>query len=286
MNRQESLLTTREKSRLPDGGTLNLKKKWIFFLFSNFSFLISVFSQNIYDTEHSFQYARHLVDDKKYELAAKEYERLLFFNPGNDSLVFLLSRTYIHNKQFEKALNIIEPKSSETAFSHSYLNLLLLTKQFDKTKLFSEKFSAQEQKKNLARTFLLMGNWKKIKDVDLQNFIDEDERNLFSEAQKFRRKKPIIALGLSVIPGLGKVYTGNYSDAAMSFLTVGVCAVLAYRGFDKKGFESIPGWIYGGLGAGLYLGNFYGGFKAAKLRNKKYHEQFINELEEIIITAN
>ncbi len=42
--------------------------------------LISLFSkgQNLYDLEHSRQYANYLFQNQEYELAAKEYDRITF----------------------------------------------------------------------------------------------------------------------------------------------------------------------------------------------------------------
>ena len=255
----------------------------LFIISPSLSFFVS--AQNIYDSDHSLKYAEHLFSSGKYEIAAKEYERLLFFSPNNDSLIFHLSLSYLRSRQYEKSLSLIEPKAiSDSKFLNQYLNLLLLTRQYEKGKNFcTDNKNISDEKKNnfTARMLLCSGDWIKINETTVG--IKECEKLFFSEAQKFHRKIPVIALGLSVIPGLGKVYTKNYADAAMSFFTVGICSFLAYRGFDKKGIESVPGWFYGGLGAGLYLGNFYGGVKAAKTYNKNFHEHISNEMEEIIV---
>lgn len=259
-------------------------------IFSLFSYFLS--AQNIYDFEHSIKYADYLFSSEKYDKAAKEYERMLFFFPENDSLIFALSRAYLHSKQYEKSLSLIEPKTIQNDYKTSilYMNLLLLSNQFDKAKIHlssDNKLSENEKAGFNARSLLYSGNMKDLKEFNLdEEVLNGKERQLFDEAKLFRPKTPVVALSLSLIPGLGKVYTKNYADAAMSFLTIGFCSFLAYRGYEKKGVESIPGWFYGGLGAGLYLGNFYGSFKAAKIHNQKFHEHLRNEMEEIIVSEN
>ncbi len=254
-----------------------------FLYFVLFSFSLS--AQDIYDAEHSLKYAEHLFNSKKYENAAKEYERLLFFHPENDSLLFYLSRSYLLARQYEKSLFLIEPKIADSKYTSPYLNLLLLTRQYEKGKIFcsgNKNISNEQNSLFNARSLLCSGSWKELKETP--GGIKENEKLIFKEAMDFHRKIPVIALGLSVVPGLGKVYTKNFKDAAMSFFTVGICSYLAYRGFSKKGIESAPGWFYGGLGAGLYLGNFYGGFKAAKTYNSKFKEHIRNEMEEILVS--
>ena len=232
------------------------------------------------------QYAAHLYKSKKYENAAKEYERLVFFHPNNDSLIFNLSCSYIHSKQYDKALAIIKPKiSSNSIFLNHYPDILLLTGQYVQVDSFcssNKNFSDQQKYIFNERVLLCSGDWKKLKEVSQQT--KEKEKFIFAETKGFHRKSPVLALGLSVVPGLGKVYTHNFTDAAMSFFTVGICSFLAYRGFNKKGIESAPGWFYGGLGTGLYLGNFYGGFKAAKTYTKNFRDHIKKEMEDLIIS--
>lgn len=265
-----------------------MKKVFSLLVFCTFSFFLP--AQNIYDLEHSFKYAEHLFTSEKFENAAKEYERLLFFFPENDSIIFSLSRSYLHARQFDKALSLIEGKTKDEKTGILYLNLLLLSKQFEKAKtnaLSTDKLPENEKEKFNGRFMLYSEENKGYANIITPvTGISDKEKLLFQEAKNFTPKKPAVALGLSVIPGLGKVYTGHYGDASMTFLTVGICSFLAYRGYQKKGFESIPGWFYGTLGTGLYLGNFYGSFKSAKTRTARFRDRIRTEIEEIIISEN
>ena len=106
----------------------------------------------------------------------------------------------------------------------------------------------------------------------------------------FKKKRAGIELGLSLVPSMGKIYTKNAKDGLVSLFMVGITSFLSYRGFSQKeinqkgkGIESIPGWFYGSLGVGFYIGNLYGSYRSAKRYNAKFHENINNELEDIIV---
>ena len=62
---------------------------------------------------------------------------------------------------------------------------------------------------------------------------------------------------------------------------VGATGIQAYRGFNEKGVKSAYGWIFGGFGAGLYLGNIYGSFKSAKDFNHKHENELLKKATDL-----
>ena len=109
---------------------------------------------------------------------------------------------------------------------------------------------------------------------------------ILDQGLEFKKKRAGIALGLSLVPGLGRVYTKNAKDGLVSLFVVGITSFLSYRGFSQKGIESGPGWVYGSLCLGFYVGNLYGSYRSAKIYNTKFHESINNELEDIIADDN
>ncbi len=73
------------------------------------------------------------------------------------------------------------------------------------------------------------------------------------------------ALLSSVVPGLGKIYTKNYSDGVTSFLLTGLFAYLAYDNFKAE--HNTRAWIFAGLGSLFYAGNIYGSAASAVIYN-------------------
>jgi len=101
------------------------------------------------------------------------------------------------------------------------------------------------------------------------------------ELELYKYKKPLIAASLSaLVPGLGKAYCGKTKDAFTTFVTVGLTAFQAWRGFSQRGYGSVYGWGGLCLSSGFYLGGIYGSARTAKKINKDkidvYRKKVIN----------
>jgi hypothetical protein len=103
---------------------------------------------------------------------------------------------------------------------------------------------------------------------------------LYHESLLVRRKNPGTAVALSVvIPGMGKIYSGDWKDGLMTLLFVGVNSWQAYRGFNKDGIKSISGWIFGTMAFGFYTANLFGSWKSAGDYNQKQLDRISHEAE-------
>jgi hypothetical protein len=123
-----------------------------------------------------------------------------------------------------------------------------------------------------AYSYLLENEFKKAQQLKSESQVIMDSRlaALISETETIKHKHPALAAGMSaLIPGLGKFYTGDWKDAIIALVTVGVTGYQSYRGFNRNGINSGYGWIYGSLAAGFYLGNIYGSASSAKRFNKR-----------------
>lgn len=79
-------------------------------------------------------------------------------------------------------------------------------------------------------------------------------------------RSPLLAGVLStLVPGLGKVYTGHPTDGLLSLISIATFAYASYDGFATSGSSSVRGWIFGTLAGGLYLGNIYGSALSASI---------------------
>ena len=265
---------------------------WAFvFLFST-----SIFSQNIFDYNHSISYANYLFKSRQYDLASQEYERALFLSPNNDTIAAQLIKTYNLSGQCKQAklrvkqlaLNndsipdIIAKEYVRTLFCN---NLLIDVRSFlSNTKLLN----ASSQAEYTLYLELLSQNFKKADSIVNTN---KDEnislvllkyKNVVYDANHLQHKSPGLALCLStLVPGTGKVYTGSWKDGLISFVFVCSTAFQSYRGFSKKGVESVYGWIFGGISTGFYLGNLYGSYKSAKKYNLRKEHKVLLDAEKI-----
>lgn len=266
-----------------------------FFILIFFSFEENfAFSQNIFDAEHSLAYAQYLYKTGQYSQAAEEFERVVFFLPDSISCKSKLIAAYRKSGQNEMVLSRIHGLfgTNKSNYTHqiSKTVLSILLEKEDTAEIavcFRENINLELSQKIKFRFALAMleNNWKKaeIEFVKLPaDFPKSSElKSILLRAQHTRLKNPALALGLSAaIPGLGKVYTRNYTDGLIVFSIVAVNAWQAYRGFRKEGRTSVYGWFFGSISGAFYLGNLYGATKAARKYNRNkienIHEQVIN----------
>jgi len=107
-------------------------------------------------------------------------------------------------------------------------------------------------------------------------FKDEDGRLIdLVEPRIYQpsNKSPIIAAGLSIIPGLGRIYAGRQYDGLFSFITLSLSGNAAYTAIDQK--RPYAGPFFTAVFFIAYLGEIYGGWRSAKY----YQTTLSSELE-------
>ncbi len=255
---------------------------FFFFIFG----ILQAQNEDLYNLENSNKYARYLLASRQYNLAAEEFERLVFLDKKNDAFKNLLIVAYYKTgnraKAIERVLELYNdnPVSMPETILGKYLVLLQESDSLPQIlRYLDEGIHIKNTDKSLFRWSNLMLNkeYKQAKNFleTQQGLVNNNEIiriNDFALHQK--HKSPWVAGSLSaIVPGLGKVYTGNYVDALMSFIFVGGNAYQAYRGFEKNGKKSAFGWIFGSIATGFYIGNIFGSAKAAiRFNNLKFYE--------------
>jgi len=242
-------------------------------------------AQDIFSISASNKYAEFLMQKKAYSKAVTEYERLLFldstrhtfykqqlaycyfglertqailatFNNQPDSLASqLVFLSYLRGSNFDTA-NFVLGKSNYQ-FSEE-------TNGFDEgvLKFYNKNFAASARLLNQPYDNPIFETKSKLL------------YQLINETEAFKTKSPALAVGLStIIPGLGRVYTKDYADAAFNFVLIGLTAFQAYRGFTEENIGQWQGWLYGGVSLSFYLGNLIGSHRAAR----KYNQTFYNQ---------
>ncbi|MDQ3192438.1 MAG: hypothetical protein M3Q58_12665 [Bacteroidota bacterium] len=268
--------------------------KIISIFFFLFIFCFPVKSQDLFNLENSILFADFLKRTKQYESAAREYERIIFLDPKNDSIKLSLIRVYFLSGEYTLALkkaSQIYPLDFEQPrqFAIEYSRLLLLN---DSSVLLNnlirnnQNILPEDVKRMKLYSHMGNANWQEAEKIISESPEDYAEHSVvIKQALNQKNKSPFIATGLSVvIPGAGKIYTRDWKDGLFSFLVVGSMAFQSYRGFAKYGTEGSSGWIYGSIGAVFYGGNLYGTHKAAKRYNSKLKESVKAKTEHLLIT--
>jgi tetratricopeptide (TPR) repeat protein len=243
-----------------------------------FSYICNIYSQNnnSLDSLKITGFARFLYDQKLYDFAAQEYERLTFLYPNEGSHLLYLFKCYRLNNQYEK----IEQKAKNTDLNNEdilkeYILSLALNDQVEiATLIYKEKITVLNPKlaPRMAMDLdMIAGKYTEaeLKYTSLE-IKDPSYYSLILEGKKIKQKSPVLAgLLSSVMPGTGRIYSNDYKDGILSLVFIASTAYQSYRRFNSKGTKSLGGWVYGGVTLGFYIGNIYGSIKSAKNYNKK-----------------
>ena len=252
------------------------------FYFLLFIFSTQVNAQNgLFDAEHSHQFATHLYSAAKYDAAALEFERLVLIDSihKNDHRLMAIKsyrkagKLKVGLKRFTRWYPdpLSHTENLEREFS-LYLLQIGLYQDAESYISASKKLPKDESYLLLTIAQSYMGKWPEAATSLDQVTTASKERALLIEVVEKgthqKRYRPGRAALLSIIPGLGRLYTGNYVDAGMSALAITTLSWQSYRGFNENGISSGYGWVLGALAAGFYLGNIYGSYRAALLKNR------------------
>lgn len=232
---------------------------------------------------------------RQYNLAIPELERVLFLNPGNDTVQSLLIESYRRSGACERGIARVKELFAEETdlagpIAHEYSRMLL------KMKKLAETENLLRINNNLPprdKFFFHLNCKLYAMDWDSARFVFETApqeirsrfpayNNLLTNSANLKYKKPVLAAALSsLLPGGGKIYTRNFKDAILSFVIVGATTFQAYRGFEKNGIKSVYGWVFGTFAFGFYSGNIYGSFKAAKTYNSNMDNHIFQQAESL-----
>ena len=102
--------------------------------------------------------------------------------------------------------------------------------------------------------------------VETQAFFNDDDGRLIDfvkpKVYQFSKKSPFVAAGLSIVPGLGRVYAGRLYDGLFSFLTLSLSGNAAYTALNQE--RPLAGPLFTAVFIVAYLGEIYGGWRSAK----------------------
>ena len=252
-------------------------------------------SQDLFNYENSFRYAKHLYAKGDYNDAITELNRCIFLSSekGKIDVLGMLLTSYRKTGQYAEMLEASKslypegnyPDAVKTEMHYSFI--LSNELHFGSHFLSNNHFSSPLQQVKFDVAYNVFENRYQEALNRLNQFNPaNDEGKLFNqqvtvmlnEANSIRYKSPFIAgMFSAIIPGAGKFYANRKKDAIFSFVLTVAAAYQSYRAFNKNGIGSVVGWVYGGLASGFYIGNIYGSVQAAKKTNQfvndKYHDQ-------------
>lgn len=257
----------------------------------------SMFGQkDLYDLNHTKAFAKFLYQTQQYDLAAREFERLLILSPKEEVPIELFRSYRLGNLQSIglKRMDSLYPNINNISLavfmerSRIQLNL----NEFDQLSRELPKIeSLSSDDRLLVSGIIDVYQFKRkrtlpISDLEVAGDKTYSVKSFYTinsalnDYYNERWKKPWLASTLSaIIPGAGRWYAGDWKNAIVSLVFVGLNGYQSYRGFSRTGISSPTGWIFGAIGFGFYVGNIYGAAWTAKRKNeqkRKYYQERID----------
>ncbi len=263
----------------------------ICFLFS-FRQVLPQESINFHSDRNIRLFADYLFCQKDYLRAAGEYKEYLtkIYNDTVDFKTGLaLQRTGAYNQALIHFIHIPLKSFFYPYANKEYARTLFLKKDFTSLQNnFLQADSSEDYYPFLTRLnsiALLYSNPPLPTEKSFISSFPENEKKYVKRFYDWKNnppyKSPLLAGILStVIPGLGKVYTENYSDGFFAALLTGIFGYLSYTNF--KADHQLRAWIFTGVAAFFYTGNIYGSAASAQIYNAKVRLEFETELKDFL----
>jgi hypothetical protein len=252
--------------------------------------------QDLYDAAHSRRFAAYLYQSGSYGPAAREYERLLFFVPGNDSLRAQILSAYRRGGLYAEGLRrgqrmLLELPPPGAAPLLEYGKLLIVSDSLTQADSLLRRFLGGHPEAAHLRlgAACLRADWPLARELHSSlpdKRLQMQYEPLLTRAESIRYCSPALAASLSVlVPGLGKAYARQWKDGLIALVFVGSTAFQAWRSYERRGLSSPGFWIYGSLAAGFYLGNIFGSHRAAKRYNDLQNQSVIRDARSVLERA-
>jgi hypothetical protein len=268
-----------------------LKKSFFSLVLALFVFF-NCLSQNIFDYQHSYEYGRYLIQSQKYQQAVEEWDRIAFFFPDDSMAKLNLLESMIKTNNFSQARSYLLRMDSQNKFSNLYFRkALIVALNTSDSNLFIRTLALSEldQKVKLKYHFGYdlttctnsklkneLGKWNKI--ADTRNIVDLQSEILKLKSYQFKSLGSASLLS-AVIPGLGKIYAGDWRNGLLSTIVIGANIYQSIRSFNKSGVRSFFGWGYATIALGFYIADVYGSWQTAQDYNRIVKRKIDNELK-------
>jgi len=253
----------------------------------------------------SLHFAEHLFAERDYYRAITEYKRYLFTEPGSPRaswVRFRIGEAYLEGGKLDAAGNIFaELARSYPGTRLGYWALLARARAFYlQGRLMQawgvlDDLSLDGTSDELRGVALYLKGCVQLKaetpDKARRSFLSiaathklADRAGLLAaRTQKFSNlpsKSPVLAGLLSLVPGLGHAYLGEYSIALTAFMWNGLFGFAAYDAFSR-GYYGL-GTLAATLELLWYSGTIYGAVSGAERYNRDARMNFLDDLDNTV----
>ena len=232
------------------------------FLFSDKDYLrasveYKEYLKNFDDDSVRYKYSMCLFNVGSYSEAEDNFKTLFFGTPFSDKAKLMFYESYFYQKDYEDLRDLANQSNYQSPKYSKVINRL----------------------KNIS--YLMDDTPLPGINSFLNAFDDSVQRKLtqfyFQKKNPKHKNALTAALFSAIIPGSGKIYTGEIGDGITAFITTALSAYLAYSNF--KADHNFRGWLFTGLTAFFYSGNIYGSAVSAQIYNARIRFNFENEVK-------
>lgn len=255
--------------------------------------------EDLFDFDHSLEFAHYLENQKAFPMALEEYQRLDGMKPGNLEVRAAILRLCGRTGQAAAGVKAYEswdyhPYLAPEKLRDAYIGLNFLSRDFDR---FERKLhdgiglKAPLKSRVELQLALYQEDWGKayslFETFEIQHVRESKEtfEPIMNAISSIRYHNPTQGALLSIIPGLGQARSKQWGAALGSLTLIGLSTYGSAQFFRKKGPENVFSWGFLTMGLFSYSANILGGYNAAKRYNKKQDEKIISWLDEITIRS-
>ena len=266
--------------------------------------LVVYAEQVIIDGDKQFDFARELMDDGKYDLAVKEFERFMHFFPNDrrvPSAYYLTGVCYLRQGLYKNARQVFTKIfSSDPDGEFAGKAMFMMGETYyeegfpEKAEYFFAEAAKEYPSSDLKNASFYRLGWARMREHRWKEASEEFSRvekgsSLYDSAQALAEqslkgnllptKDPVTAgVMAGVVPGLGHAYLARYKDAAVAFLLNGLFIWATVESFQQD--HNVLGGILAFFEFGWYAGNIYSAVNGAHKYNRKVRDDFSNSFRD------
>jgi tetratricopeptide (TPR) repeat protein len=238
-------------------------------------------SPDLFSSPNRFKFAEFLYNQKDYLRAADEYKEYLKINE-NDTVLYKYAFSLYSIGRYTEAGDYFKSLFFSRELSDKS-KLMFFRSCFDagdyrffreltgESNYLTTKYEREiERLKSISYLFDSAPLPDQINfEASFDDSVQSRIAHFYYQKKNPRTKNPTEAALLSaILPGLGKIYTGEYGDGITSFIATGLSTFLAVSNFQSD--HKFRGWLFTGLAVFFYGGNIYGSAVSAQLFNARF----------------
>jgi len=249
-------------------------------------------------------FADSLFEKGDYYRAITEYERVIFFHPGDPLALtarFQIAHAYLKGDRIDQAVERFRALNQEFPnddigrkayfmLGEAYYQKREYSRAADIFTTYIETWPGDERidacRIRIGWSYLRQGQWRQAADefrkLPPDSPLHAQAEGLAEGAGNYPgipAKSPALAGGLSaVLPGAGQLYVNRPGDALVSFLLNGAFIWAAVEAFHND--NNVTGGILLFFESGWYLGNIYNAVSGAHKYNQRSEKQFLDGLQD------